>query len=64
MKRRAVRGGYLGAKAAMLTGYPFLLVAGAVVVVAVGAVALPVYGGYKFYKYRKNTRKLRRRRRH
>lgn len=64
MKRRAVRGGYLGAKAAMLTGYPFLLVAGAVVVVAVGAVALPVYGGYKLYKYRKNTRKLRRRRRH
>ena len=62
-KRVAVRGGYFGAKLAMLTGYPFLFVAGVAVVVVVGAVALPVYGGYKLYKFRKNTRKYRARRR-
>ena len=64
-KRFAVRGGYFGAKMAALTGYPFLFVAGAVVVVAVGAVALPIYGGYRYYKYRKNLkRRYGRRRRH
>ena len=63
VKRKALRGGYFGAKLAMLTGYPVLFVAGAVVVVAVGAVALPIYGGYKLYKYRKNAKKVQRRRR-
>lgn len=62
-KRMAVRGGYFGAKLAMLTGYPVLFVAGAAVVLVVGAVALPIYGGYKYYKYRKNTRRHRARRR-
>lgn len=64
LKRKAVRGGYFGAKAAMLAGYPFLFVAGVVIVVTVGAVALPIYGGYKIYKYHKNTRRVRRRHRH
>lgn len=64
-KRFAVRGGYFGAKMAALTGYPILFVAGAVIVVAVGAVALPIYGGYRYYKYRKNLkRRYGRRRRH
>ena len=62
-KRVAVRGGYFGAKMAMLTGYPVLFVAGAAVAVVVGAVALPIWGGYRLYKYNKNTRRLRRRRR-
>ena len=64
LQRKAVRGGYVAAKLAMLTGYPVLFVAGLAVVVVVGAVALPVYGGYKYYKYKKRTRKLYRRRRH
>lgn len=64
LKRKAVRGGYFGAKAAMLAGYPFLFVAGVVIVVTVGAVALPIYGGYKLYKYRKNTHRVRRRHHH
>lgn len=64
VKRKAVRGGYFGAKMAMLTGYPVLFVAGAAVVVTVGAVVLPVYGGYRLYKFHKNARKRRRRRRH
>ncbi len=63
-KRVAIRGGYLGAKVAMLAGYPALFVAGAAIVVVVGAVALPIYGGYRLYKYRKNTRKYRARRHH
>ena len=62
-KRVAVRGGYFGAKVAMLAGYPALFVAGVAVVIVVGAVALPIYGGYKLYKYRKNTRQYRARRR-
>ena len=63
-KRKAVRGGYLTAKLAMLTGYPFLFVAGVGVVVIVGAVALPIYGCYKLHKYNKNMRRMRRRRKH
>ena len=59
------RGSYFGAKMAMLTGYPVLFVAGVAVVVVVGAVALPVYGGYRLYKFKKNTNRLHRcRRRH
>ena len=53
---------HLGAKVAMLAGYPALFVAGAAVVLVVGVVALPIYGGYKLYKYRKNTCKYRARR--
>ena len=63
VKRKAVRGGYFGAKMAMLTGYPVLLVTGTVVVVVVAAVALPIYGGYRLYKFKKNTNLIRRRRR-
>ncbi len=62
IKRKAVRGSYLGAKMAMLTGYPVLFVAGVAVVVTVGIVALPIYGGYRYYKFRKNTNRERRRR--
>ena len=60
-KRKALRGGYFGAKMAMLTGYPVLFVAGVAVVVVVGAVALPIYGGYRLYKFKKNTNRIRRR---
>ena len=64
-QRKAVRGGYLGAKLAMLTGYPVLFVAGAAVVVVVGVVALPIYAACKYYKFKKRTNSLyRRRRRH
>jgi len=60
-KRRAVRGGYFGAKLAMLTGYPVLFVAGAAVLIVGGAVGLPIYGAYKYNKYRKAKRRLQRR---
>lgn len=63
IRRKAVRGGYLAAKLAMLTGYPVLFVAGVAVVILVGAVALPVYGGYRYYKFKKKTNQLYRRRR-
>lgn len=63
IKRKTIRGGYFGAKMAMLTGYPVLFVAGVAVVVVVGAVGLPIYGGYRLYKLKKNANKLRRRRR-
>ncbi len=63
IKRKAIRGGYLGAKVAMLTGYPVLFVAGVAVVATVGVVVLPIYGGYRFYKYRKNINRIRQRRR-
>jgi hypothetical protein len=53
-----MRGGYLAAKLAMLTGYPVLFVAGVAVVVLVGAVALPIYGGYRLYKFKKRTKRL------
>lgn len=56
-QRKTMRWGYVGAKLAMLTGYPVLFVAGVAVVVVVGVVALPVYGGYRYYKYRKNTQR-------
>ena len=62
-KRRAVRGGYFGAKMAMLTGYPVLFVAGVALVIVVGAVTLPIYGGYRLYKFKKNTNRIRRQRR-
>ncbi len=55
-KRKTVRGSYFGAKMAALTAYPVLFVAGVVVVVVVGAVALPIYGGYRYHKYRKNMK--------
>ena len=55
VQRKAIRGGYLGAKLAMLTGYPVLFVAGLAVAVVVGAVALPIYGGYRYYKFKKRT---------
>ena len=63
-KRLTVRGGYFGCKLAMLTGYPVLFVGGVAVLLVVGAVALPIYAGYKFHVYRKNMNKLRQRRRH
>lgn len=43
----------------MLTGYPVLFVAGVGVVLLVGAVALPIYAGYRFYKFKKNTQQIR-----
>ena len=61
VQRKAVRGGYLGAKLAMLTGYPVLFAGGAAIVVAAGIVILPIYGGYRLYKFKKNTRRRRRR---
>ena len=57
-KRRTVRGGYFGAKLAMLTGYPVLFVAGVALLVVGGAIGLPIYGAYKYNKYRKNKKRL------
>lgn len=62
VQRKTLRGGYFGVKMAALTGYPFLFVAGVGLVVVVSAVALPIYGGYKLYKFKKNTNRLRRQR--
>ena len=61
IRRKTLRGGYFGAKLAMLTGYPVLFVGGVAVLALVGAVALPIYGGYRYYKFKKNTRRIRRR---
>jgi len=58
VQREAVRWGYLGAKLAALTGYPVLFVAGLALVLLVGGVALPVYLGYRYYKFKKRTRRL------
>lgn len=58
IQRKAVRGSYLAAKLAMLTGYPVLFVAGVAVVILVGAVALPIYGGYRYYKFKKRTNQM------
>lgn len=63
IRRKAVRGGYFGIKIASLTGYPVLFIAGVTVVAVITVVALPVYGGYRLYKLRKNTSRLRRQRR-
>ncbi|RMZ97407.1 E3 ubiquitin-ligase RNF217-like [Brachionus plicatilis] len=57
LKRKAIRGSVLGAK---IAATPFIIAVGLVVgigVVAVGSVALPVYGSYKLYKYTKLKRK-------
>ena len=56
-KRRAVRGGYLAAKIAALTGYPFLFVGGAVFLLVFGILVVPVYVGYRICIYCVNTRR-------
>ena len=58
-ERLAVRGGYLAAKAAALTGYPFLLVGGAALLLVGSVVIVPIYIGYRVHTYRKNTRRYR-----
>ena len=49
-KRKLVRGGYLFAKCAAMTGFPILLVGGVAVVIVGSAVILPVVGGVMAYK--------------
>lgn len=61
-QRKTIRGGYLGAKVASMAGYPVLFVGGAAVLVAAGIFILPIYGGYRLYKFKKNTRRRRQRR--
>ena len=56
VKRNIVRGGWLGARISFLAGYPILLVGAAAVVIVGGAIVLPIYGGYKLYRYHKNRR--------
>ena len=62
-KRKFIRGSYLGVKLTGLTGYPVLFIAGAIVVVLIGAVAIPLYFCYKgcLYHYRNKTRRYHRR---
>ena len=62
--RRFVRSSYLGVKVSFLAGYPTLLVGAAVLLVVGGAVALPIYGGYKLYRLNQYRRKNNRRRHH
>lgn len=54
VKRKLVRGGWLGARLTFLAGYPVVLIGAAVLVVAGAAVVLPIYGGYKLYRYHKH----------
>ena len=61
VKRKLARGGWLGARISFLAGYPVLLVGAAALVIVGGLIILPVYGGYKLYRYHKNMRKYRRR---
>ena len=64
-ERKAVRGSYLAAKLACLTGYPFLFAGGVAVLLAAGIVVVPIYVGYRVYRYHKNTSKYKvNRRRH
>ena len=58
-KRRAVRGSYLAAKVTTLAGYPFLFAGGVALLLGVGIVAVPIYVGYRVYRYHKNTSKYR-----
>ena len=62
-ERKAFRGGYLAAKIASLTGYPFLFAGGAALLLTAGVVVVPIYLGYRVYRYHKNTSKYRGRRR-
>ena len=45
IKRRAVRGSYLAAKIATLTGYPFLFAGGVALLLGAITVAVPIYVG-------------------
>ena len=56
IKRNVIRGGWLGARISFLAGYPILLVGAVVLVIVGGAIALPIYGGYKLIYYYKNKR--------
>ena len=54
-ERKLFRGGYLAAKIASLTGYPFLFAGGAALLLTAGVVVVPIYLGYRVYRYHKNT---------
>ena len=56
-KRKVVRGGYLFAKCAAMSGFPILLVGGVAVVVVGSAVILPVVGGVMAYKVIRRKRR-------
>lgn len=62
VRRRLLRGGYLGTKLVALTGYPVLFVGVCAVVLVGGVVVLPIYGCYKLHKYIKAHKKRNRRR--
>lgn len=62
VKRVSVRGGYLFAKMATVMGNPGLMVAGAGVLIVAGVVVIPIYGGYKLYRYHKAKKAVRQRR--
>ena len=57
VERVAMRGGYFAAKMAALTGYPFLLVGGAALLLVGSVVIIPIYIGYRVHKYREKTRR-------
>ena len=56
-KRKVVRGGYLFAKCAAMTGFPILLVGGVAIVVVGSAIILPVVGGVMTYKLIRRKRR-------
>ena len=56
-KRKAIRGGYLAAKIAYLTGYPFLFVGGVCLLLMAGILFVPVYIGYRVCLYCLATRR-------
>ena len=51
VKRVSARGGYLFAKVVTVMGNPGLMLAGVGVLIVAGVVVIPIYGGYKLYRY-------------
>lgn len=62
VKRVSVRGGYLFAKVVTVMGNPGLMLAGAGVLIVAGVVVIPIYGGYKLYRYHSAKKSIRRQR--
>ena len=61
-KQVSVCGGYLFAKVTTVMGNPGLMLAGAGILIVVGVVVIPIYGGYKLYRRYSAKKAIRRQR--
>ena len=62
VKQVSVCGGYLFAKVTTVMGNPGLMLAGAGILIVVGVVVIPIYGGYKLYRRYSAKKAIRRQR--